>query len=324
MAKATTKPIAKNCRPRLALPRGRERRQLTPWNQTLLDYLEQSGVFAIEEESFPVVKVGRRWRNWNLMRLNGELIGLDTWDTNSVLDVYQSTGHFGGHPGGAFNRVRLILKINARRNDPWLAEFTATTGIPVTPWTMFPYANFPVGSIAWGGCENGHKYAANLTGKNTRNSRPRWVRAARDINNRIIGRAIAAGERCDGTFYIAATDASGHPVHWESMENYLSILRDCRWGVCLPGTGDKTRREPEFLSCGFPLALCYQPNYPFPFVANEHYLWLEKPKDLRRLVAGKWEADPAKFASVSRGLWEEYFSPAGMANLLLNLAKKYS
>lgn len=259
------------------------------WNRTVLRFLETSQCFEIRYTDFPLLKIGRRWRCLNLMRLNGHLVLLDTWDRWVSLGLFLKAGVF----RSVLADVELILRLNRRKIDPFVDRFMSETGKPVTSWTMFPDSRFPLGCFQWRPTE--HRFLANLTGCNRRCGRGKWVKAAQDL----------------GDFYVAAER--------ESAEQYALTLENCRWGVCLAGVGDKTRREPEFASCGIPLALNYKPHYPFAFEPDIDYLYLANPPDLNKLKA----IDPEPFARRSAELWRDHFSPLGMATSLVRLVEQY-
>lgn len=261
----------------------------SPWNRTVIYYLMSSGLFTPIIDNLPIIDVGRRRKNFNLLKINDKLIALDTWDSISTIErleeQWQHVYDTYDHP---LRGLSCIIKIGMGRDDAYLREFSGRTGVKVTPLAMFPDGRFPVGAFRWQPGQ--HDYLANLTGKNVRNKRPEWVAAA-----------IA-----DGRYYAGRR---------EPPDAYTARLRRCRWGVALAGISDKTRREPEFLSCGMPLALNYDPFYPFPFEPGVHYYRLYKPSDLTSLG----DVDPRPYAAKSYETWERYFSPVGMAMLLLEL-----
>lgn len=263
--------------------------KVAAWNQTLLKQLIASEYFAVRYVRFPQVKIGPRWRSLNLMRVNNHLVLLDTWDRTATLQQFVAADVF----GEILPDVELVIRISMRTDDPFASYFTRETGIRMTAWTMFPDGLFPLSRFEWKPCK--HAYLANLTGCTQRRARWKWVKAAQQMGN----------------FYVAPSRVS--------HEEYARSLQDCKWGVCLAGIGDKTRREPEFASCGMPLALNYQPHYPFPFEAGKHYLYLPSTAELELLR----ETDPTPFAIESRNVWEKYFSAKGAASTLLELVSRH-
>ena len=77
----------------------------------------------------------------------------------------------------------------------------------------------------------------------------------------------------------------------------------------------KCYREAEFLSFGMPLAIAYKPYYAFPFIADVHYLHLKTVNMLNELET----IDPRSFANQSKIIWEKYYSPIGLTNLLFSI-----
>ena len=59
----------------------------------------------------------------------------------------------------------------------------------------------------------------------------------------------------------------------------------------------KNRREPEYTSCGMPLALGgYKPNYGFEFKEGIHYFYIDKPEDIEKLK----DIDPRPYSEASK------------------------
>lgn len=260
---------------------------IAPWNRTLYRMLGESGLFDITTETFPQHIIGRRWRHFSYFRLDGRLFALDTWDGDSVVLNLTAAGVFSG-PG----RPHALVKISRAAYDPTVAAVEAAEGLPIIPWVMFPSDVFPCGAFRW--AAGPHTYTSCLAGSNRRRQRPVWVAAA-----------AAAGR-----YYLEPRVAG---------DAYVALLRACRWGVCLRGCGDKTRREPEYLSCGMPLALNYTPNYPFPYAPGVHYHLLREPGDLAALP----DVDPRPYAAAATELWAGWFAPRPAAALLCRLLAPY-
>jgi len=256
--------------------------------------LIQSKMFEIKIKEFPWTRIkGARNGNWTMMELDGVTIGLDTWDT------WSPTCHF--HDAGFFDselkHVDLILKIQYYDCDYW-KKFQNSTGIKVKPWTVMPTKDFPLESFRW---ENkNHKWIGTVTGKNNRFGRQPWT------------------EWCEKhpKFY-----SSGSYLVNDTLEEYTNRLKDCKWGIILKGKNKnhdgKNRRECEFSSCGIPLAMTYIPTYEFPMNPNEHFLLLEKPNDLEKLIY----TDPKPFAQASDQLYYDHFSAYGAAKTLISIVE---
>lgn len=269
------------------------------WNKTLYRMMARSGVWDIQTEQFPVaprIPGNRRGSNFTLLRVNGVLLALDTWDDNNPSSLYESNGCFA--TGGCFADVKMVLKIQYRNNGYW-NTFHGKTGILATPWTVMPSRVFPMEFFKW---ENkAHKYFVSTTGRNNRFGRGKWVDAC----------------KARGDCYIP----DQHINHKDDMEVYQEVLRNVRWGLVLQGlprSDGKNRRETEFGSCGIPLALNYKPTYPFEFEAGKHFVYTPDPKDLAALAT----IDPEPYSKAITEIYNKYWSPAGMSNLLLDLCRK--
>lgn len=280
-------------KPLLFLPEGWER-DLTYWNKTLCRMLIASEVFEVGLEVFyrPWVK-GTRNTSFHLMRVCGKVVGVDTWDTYEPTATYLEEGLFRSF--GGLNLHRLI-KIQHYPCEFWM-RFSQETGIKVVPWTIFPNSEFPLGSFEWK--EGEHKFLGSITGRNERFGRQIWIDWCKE-NKEFYATSDLVGKR-------------------NSMEDYVKLLEDSKWGVILKGKkknhDGKNRRECEFSSCGMPLAMDYIPTYTFPMVPEVDFVFLKEPEDLLRLK----HIDPAPFAARSKRIYEERFSPKGMANTMLTL-----
>lgn len=257
------------------------------WNVTLMRRLAESGVFNVRHANMPRIPrklYGRRSSSLSMFRVDGLLLALDTWDTDGPLSECLERGEFTESMAG----VRMILKIQHRPDNPrW-----ATCPVPVTSWGMFPSQEFPLGYFRY---DPGyaHKWSCTVNGA------ARFGRGA----FRVGGRVHAS----DGKLTFA---------------EYFKLLRECRWGVSLKGkrgTDGKNRREVEFSSCGMPLALNYEPCYPFPFRAGKEFFLLTGADSLREMD----DTDPRPFREASEAVYERYFSPKGLAGLLLDLLSAY-
>jgi len=279
-------------RNKLVLSEGYER--LNGWNWTLCRMLAASKVFDVSTTIFPYARVdGARNSNWCTIEVNGIRVGLDTWDTLSP------SAHFHGHGffKDTYKDIKLLIKIQYHPCKFW-DEFTKDTGIPVTAWTVMPTKDFQLEYFKWE--DKNHKWHGTVTGKNNRFGRQPWV------------------DWCESQddFY-----SSGAYLVNDTLDSYLDRLKECKWGIILKGKkgAEKNRRECEFSSCGIPLALNYDPFYPFPMKAGVHYVKLEKPEDMAKLR----DIDPKPYAQASRQLYFDHFSPYGMAKTLINLVERH-
>ena len=257
----------------------RQMRQLTDWNRMLLQSLAESGEFDISYTELPHTSSTRRFRkNFHFMRLDGVMIGVDTWDF-----ALPTTS---GDP--ILNYADLLLKIEYRPYSIW-EGVEQRHQARVSAWTMFGYECFPTESFQWN-ARNRHKHLCVFSGHQKRSKR-RWLKFMRAQNWPVYGK--------------------------QSVADYMELICNMRWGVILQGRAGehcdgKNRREHAYTSLGMPLALNYQPHYPFPMNAGEHYVYLKDPEDLLSLQ----DIDPAPYAEASRQLWVDHFSPIGMARTL--------
>lgn len=279
-------------KPHLELPHD-WRQHLTYWNRTLCRMLIDSEMFQVTEDLFHFHRSpGVRNCNFHIMRLDGKIVGVDTWDTWDPTAAYFSKGVFSSWP---YNMCKLI-KIQYYPCAFW-EKFTRETHIPVTPWTIFPSSEFPLEYFQWSP-DTDKAYVGLLTGRNDRFGRQRWMDWCRK----------------DKGFYVQENNR-----HKIEATEFLSLLRQSQWGICLKGKqkhhDGKNRRECEYASCGIPLVLNYIPTYPFPMVPNVDFYYVKDPEDLKAL----WTVDPKPFAAASRELYRKYFSPKGMSQTLCSL-----
>ena len=268
------------------------RKHLTYWNKTLCRMLIDSGMFRVTDtlEPFPA-RAGVRNCNFHVMRIDGKVVGVDTWDTWDPSAAYFTKGLFSEWP-----HMCRLLKIQYYPCKFW-EKFTAETHIPVGPWTIFPSSEFPLGHFQWQ-AETKKDFVGSLSGRNDRFGRQKWMdwcRAQPDFHVQKHNR-----------YKVPATE-------------FLKTMQQCEWGISLKGKqrnhDGKNRRECEFSSCGIPMVLNYIPTYPFPMQPMVDFYYVEKPEDLAALRT----VDPRPFALASRSLYENYFSPKGMSRTLLRL-----
>lgn len=263
------------------------------WSHTLLSRLKQNTYYPIGCKALPSIGAEvARHREFVLLEVAGKLVGVDCWDTFAPTSSCERIGLF----ESTLKDLNHIIKIQYFECDFW-KQFQERSQIKVTPWTMFPSRTFPLECFSW---RPGGKYLTAVTGRNDRFGRPAWVNFCRQFS----------------TIY-SCEDYNSRV----QMQDYLAILNECQWGVILKGLNrrhdGKNRREVEFSSCGMPLALNYCPTYPFEFTPGKHFVYLRSPKDIASLA----EIDPLPFSVASRDIYNHYFSPNGMAQLLVEITK---
>jgi len=277
----------------LVLNEGYDR--LNGWNWTLCRMLAKSKMFKVSTANFPYGRVnGARNSNWCTLEVNGIRVGLDTWDTLGPTANFYQAGYF--NKGSVYDGIKLLIKVQHYPCKFW-DEFTKNTNIPATAWTVMPTHHFPLEYFQWSNKK--HLWFGTVTGKNNRFGRQPWSDWCANQDD----------------FY-----SSGEYLVNDTMDDYLDRLKECRWGIILKGKkgAEKNRRECEFTSCGMPLALNYEPAYPFPMKAGRDYVLLKRPEDMASLR----DICPEPFAVASRRLYFDHFSPFGMAKTLIRLVEQ--
>ena len=269
------------------------------WGKLLLNYLAQSDLFRIQYHDFSPIYC-LKGHNFTPFYCQNKLCFIDEWDyshpTSQINDQF-----FRDNPD--YQNLSIVFKIQYCRSDePFYAQLKKKYGIQVLPFFMFPSYYIEPSSFLWQNTK--HPYLALYSGRVWRH-RAKWE--------------DYMGQREDCIRVIETPGASqiNHHSKMVSKDDYLECLKLVKWGLILSGKGcgSKNRREPEYTSLGMPLALNYEPVYPFPFVKNVHYVKLEKPEDLEKLK----NIDPMPYHQKSVELYRNYFSPEGMAKSFVRL-----
>ena len=124
-------------------------------------------------------------------------------------------------------------------------------------------------------------------------SKPPILSSERKIKSVFLGRienSIQANKRLnyDYSKYIEEFDivngiqVSPLPKYKYPHEEYLEVLRNSKFGLCLAGTGPKCNRDIELMALGvIPIVT---PNvdiiYYNPWIENEHYISIKDPKEI--------------------------------------------
>jgi hypothetical protein len=121
-------------------------------------------------------------------------------------------------------------------------------------------------------------------------------------------------------------DSTAGPYKY-TQEQYLSILADSRFGLCLPGFGSKCNREIEYFAMGtVPIITpgVDMLNYAARPQKNIHYFEASTPEEVQKIVN---ETGPEKWTEMSiagRAWWRRYASAEGLFRLtwgIINTAK---
>jgi len=284
---------------RLTLPT-HPTRGFAHWNGTLHKMLAASGLFDVAYSDDlprpPRGLVGPRTENMSVVDLDGKLVAIDTWDDAQPTHALYGAGEWS--EGGSLEFVDLLLKIQWQAGPFW-DTFTAETGVPVSPWTIFPSREWELGGFRYN-LHDDHQYVGLISGA-MRSGRGEYFDAARAADD----------------FYVP--DEQTKERDWE---RFWAAARSCRWGISLKGkrgTDGKNRREIEYASCGVPLAMNYCPSYPWHMEPGRHFVLLESAADMLALRL----IDPAPYAAAADEIYREYWSPPGMARLFAGLVEEY-
>jgi hypothetical protein len=270
-----------------------------PWPRYFIKNIYDSKEFNYKIEKFNYkLKVIKKHKHSTYFAVEDKVILLDTWDSLVSLRGLNSLNYFTDPPPD-FRKVDLILRV--QYND-YCKKFSEIIKIPISPFLIMPNIQFPLGFFKWKET-NKFKHDLFFTGSLRDNVRREWWEYFE--NNNIFN--------------------SSSLLHFQ---DYLALTKDSKWGLIINGGGKitdivngydgKNRREAEYLSCGMPLVLNYKPNYPFEYLPDVHYVYVEKPEDLNKLK----DLDPKPFAEKSVEIYEKYYTPSGMANLFKEIVKR--
>lgn len=275
------------------------------WSKKLIDNLIESNQFDVIYENFPPLFdiPSRRSRFLSFFKIDDILCAIDTWDSHGPsIDAKEEW-----IKADFFKDTKILFKIQKlNHNDKIWQEFEDYTGIITSNWTMFASNSYPLQSFNW--LDNPNKqYYGIISGKR----RKQWIEYFRNDPDFFTPPQIPV-EKQTRTISNDRT----------SLEDFLKNIQNSLWGISLHGKkykrlDCKNRREVEYTSCGIPLALNYKPEYPFPFIANEHYYYIENMEDVKNLK----NIDPMPFHYKSLEVYDKYFSPKGNADILLNILK---
>jgi hypothetical protein len=268
----------------LAIPRLRNKQ----WGNYLIDCVVNSGRFHIEHHDFPPIRNLRRGGHLKPLLHDGKLILIDDWDyahpTCNLNEAFYESNPY-------YRDVSLILKVQYSSKDKNLYP-----SVPVVPFSIFPRSTFQLSVFEWKGPG---KHITSFSGRCWRQRRG-WVAKLKEMP--------------DVHLKLQNPDPG-------IQQEYYDMLSDNTWGLVLKGKGNggKNRREMEYMSCGMPLALNYIPEYPFAFVPDVDFLYLQTPQDLGRLQS----MDPRPFAERSVHNYKMHFSPDAIARTFEMLVRNH-
>lgn len=261
--------------------------------RSLIRTIERSGEFNILYNNLPVLpqKYWRKEEGFCLFKIDGVTMAFDANGGCYNVESMYNDGLF----KTIFKDIKFIVKTQFKNNKFWV-KFQKETGIKVIPWIMWCTLNFPLEYFKWDPSRN-FKYVSTCAGgpnSNRRWGRPPYIEWCRKNGNYHTDRIV--------------------------VEDFVKVLENCKWGLILQGGNKancdgKNTREVEYSSCGVPLVLNYIPTYDHPFIPNKHFLYIEKPSDLKRLET----EDPRPYAKASSDLWENLLKPSSAAKFLKRL-----
>lgn len=112
-------------------------------------------------------------------------------------------------------------------------------------------------------------------------------------------------------------DSTGKPYPY-SQEEYLAQLCNARYGLCLPGFGPKCNREIEYFACGVvPIVTpgVDMKGYLVPPKEGIHYLRVETPEQIPKLIASISAEKWAAMSHAGRNWWRTFASAEGLYRL---------
>jgi hypothetical protein len=109
-------------------------------------------------------------------------------------------------------------------------------------------------------------------------------------------------------------DSTGGPYKY-SQQEYLEMLTQSRFGLCLPGYGPKCNREIEYFATGVvPIVTpgVDMSNYMVPPLRGVHYLFASTPEEVATIVKTTTEDQWTMMSEAGRSWWQRYASAEGL------------
>jgi len=113
------------------------------------------------------------------------------------------------------------------------------------------------------------------------------------------------------------TDSTGHAYPY-TQDEYLELLCQSKYGLCLGGSGAKCHREIEYFAMGcVPLVTpdVDMVHYLDPPVEGVHYLRISGPDDVSRVIEGVTETQWQSMSEAGHVWWKKYASAEGFFKL---------
>ena len=107
--------------------------------------------------------------------------------------------------------------------------------------------------------------------------------------------------------YSCADKLNKNEPHKFSMDEYLELVSQSRFGVCFRGNGPKCFREMEYLAMGTPLIITpgVEVNYPAPLAEGTHYFQASSREDIERIAK---TTSQEQWTEMSRACWNWFTS----------------
>lgn len=118
-------------------------------------------------------------------------------------------------------------------------------------------------------------------------------------------------------FFHMPIDSTGGPYKYSQSE-YLDLISNSRYGLCLPGYGPKCNRDIEYFAAGtVPIIVpgVDMTNYVNPPLENVHYFSVNAPEEIPELVKNTSQEKWAAMSAKCRLWWQENASAEGLYNL---------
>jgi hypothetical protein len=112
-------------------------------------------------------------------------------------------------------------------------------------------------------------------------------------------------------------DSTGAPYPY-TQEDYLKTLLKARFGLCLPGYGNKCNREIEYMACGtVPIVTdgVDMKHYLRAPKEGVHYLVAKTPEDVTKIIAGISQEKWVSMSVACHKWWRENASAEGLFKL---------
>ena len=112
-------------------------------------------------------------------------------------------------------------------------------------------------------------------------------------------------------------DSTGGPYKY-NQEEYLDMLTNSRYGLCLPGYGPKCNREIEYFAAGtVPIVTpgVDMKHYAAQPKLGTHYFIAQTPEEVKHIIATTSQDKWTEMSIAGRAWWRRYASAEGLFRL---------